>query len=89
MTVIPLFENSHIEIDGGLVLSATITDANGIRPDLTNIGRYHYYVDVVEADGGRIGMWSGQSYDEAVREANTLSKDFGPVRNRVVGGAHD
>lgn len=88
MTVVPIFRNSHIEIDGGIVSAATITDAKGTRADLTSVGCYHYFVDVIEADGGRIGMWSGPSHQEAIRQARILSKDFGPVRDLVTGGAH-
>lgn len=86
MTVIAFQQSSYVEIDGGVVTSATITDANGTRPDHSEIGKYRFFVDVVEADGGRIGMWAGNSHADAVREANVLSTHFGSVRDRTIGG---
>lgn len=72
------FPQSHgVEINSGTVQSATITDAHGTRPDLTDVGKFKYFVDVIEPDGGRIGMWCGASYDEAKRQAEFLAKDFG------------
>lgn len=66
-----------VEITCGTVQSATVTDENGTRPDLTDVGRFFYYVEVIEADGGRIGMWHGTNHGEAIQQANILAKDFG------------
>ncbi len=76
----------HVEIYGGLVTSSTVAGADGIRSLPAEIGSRMFFVDVVEPDGGRIGMWSGKSYDQARREAAGLSEHFGRVRD-LVGGA--
>jgi hypothetical protein len=76
-----------VEINACTVQSATVTDATGTRPILTDVGRHLYFVDVIEPDGGRISMWDGDSHAEAVRQANLLALDFGgKVRDRT-GGA--
>lgn len=66
-----------VEISSGTVQSATITDEHGTRPDLTDVGKFFYYVDVVEADGSRISMWHGTDHERALEEAAILAKDFG------------
>ncbi len=76
-----------VEINGCTVQSATITDANGTRPVLTDVGRFFYFVDVIERDGGRIGMWHGTDHAEAVRQANILAIDFGGKVHDRTGGA--
>lgn len=77
-----------VEIVGGTVQSATVTDANGTRPVPADVGRFFYYVDVLERDGSRIGMWHGTDHAEAVRQANLLALDFGgKVRDRTGGAA--
>lgn len=67
---------STIEIHGGIVSGCTIADAKGTRPVLVPVHR-RFFVDVVEADGSRIGMWDGTSYDEAIIAAYELGCDFG------------
>lgn len=86
MTIIQFPNSSRVEIYGGVVQHETVTDDKGTRPVLTNVGSSRFFVEVVEKDGGRIGMWDGPSYDEAIRQATILSMDFGPVRDLVVGG---
>lgn len=66
-----------VEIFGGTVQSATVTDEHGTRAVLTDVGKVKYFVDVIEADGTRIGMWDGTDHVEAVRQANMLALDFG------------
>lgn len=77
MTVIPFPELVRVEIVGGTVWSATMTDRHGTRPLQTEVGQTRYFVDVVEPDGGRMGMWDGKEHAEAVRQANLLAVDFG------------
>lgn len=77
----------RVEIHYAMVQSCTITDDKGTRPLLTDIGAQLFFVDVIEKDGARISMWDGRSYDDAIREAHILSKDFGPVFDLVIGGA--
>ena len=89
MSAEPTFRPHAIILDGGILKSCTIIDANGPRPDYTGIGNYHFSVDLVEEDGGRIGLWSGFDYTTAIREAEGARIDFGitePVRDLVVGG---
>lgn len=86
MTVIPFPQLSHVQIDGGVVTLATITGEHGTRPNYTSVGKYRFFVDVVEPDGGRLSIWDGPSHADAVREASELSRDFGPVRDRTNGG---
>ena len=83
------FHPSHIEIFGGIVRSIAVTDANGTRPSYKGIGDYHFFVDVVEHDGGRVSLWSGVHYEDAIRQAEAARKDFGldhPVRDTVARG---
>jgi len=82
------FHPSHIEIFGGIVRDVTITDANGSRSSYEGIGGYHFFVDVVKHDGGRMSLWSGLDYEDAIRQAEAARKDFGldhPVRDSVAG----
>nr|DAH62794.1 MAG TPA: hypothetical protein [Caudoviricetes sp.] len=73
-------EYSHIEIVGGVVSSATITDANGTREEPGMVGKHRYFVDVVDKGGFRIGMWDGESHAEAREEADILRHDFKVVQ---------
>ncbi len=84
MALLPFRNFAGVEISAGIVQSETVTGATGTRPILTNVGRRLYFVDVIEPDGGRIGMWEGDSHAEAVRQANLLAIDFGgKVRDRT------
>ncbi|MDO6966994.1 hypothetical protein [Rhizobium alvei] len=65
---------SHIEIEGGTV----IADGNCSLP--TFIGQYRYYVSVIEGDGGRICMWDGDDYADALMEADELKTSFSARR---------
>lgn len=67
---------SHIVVDGGLVKQTIITDHTGTRTVPYQAGEYSYFVDVIDADGCRIGMWSGPSHAQALREAEALKLDF-------------
>lgn len=87
MNVFAFPEFTGVEINGGTVQTATVTDEHGTRTVLTDVGKVKYFVDVIEADGTRIGMWDGTDHSEAVRQANLLALDFGgKVRDRT-GGA--
>lgn len=82
--VIPFPRAVIVEIDGGVVRSSTITDANGTRSIPDDIGKFRYFVDVIETDGGRISMWDGTDHAEAIKQANLLALDFGgKVRDRT------
>ncbi len=73
-------EYSHIEIIGGVVSSATITDHSGTRDEPALVGKHRYFVDVVGKDGHRTGMWDGESHNEAREEADILRRDFKVVQ---------
>lgn len=87
MTIIQFPASSRVEIDGGIIQSETVSDHNGTRQVFENVGSCRYFVDVVEADGTRIGMWDGEFHEDAVREAKYLSRDFGPIRDLSGRGA--
>ncbi|WP_028034124.1 hypothetical protein [Chelativorans sp. J32] len=77
----PLFHGTHIEITSGTIQSATVTDENGTREDLTRIGEHRFFVEVVEADGKRVSLWDGASHAAAIAQARILSPDFGTVHD--------
>lgn len=82
------FHPSHIEIHGGVVREVTIHDVNGTRPSYQGIGDFHFFVDVVEHDGGRLGLWSGLDYEDAIRQAEAARIDFEidqPVHDTIAG----
>lgn len=71
---------SHIEIIGGVVSTATITDSNGTRYAPELVGKHRYFVDVVGKGGTRTGMWDGESHETARQEADILRRDFKVVQ---------
>ena len=84
------FQPHFIQIDAGTIKSAELTDAAGTRPDYSSIGDFVFFIDLVEHDGGRLGLWSGRSYEQAIREAESARADFGiaeAVHDLVAGGA--
>lgn len=85
--VTPLFGRGHVEIFGGVLSAVTVTDAKGTRTDTSQAGEYRFFVDLIEPDGGRMGMWDGPSYEDAIREAEILTRESAMhVVDRVVGG---
>lgn len=68
---------SHVEIDSGVVRSVTVTDHTGKRVVHYLAGKLTYFVDLIDAEGGRLGLWSGTSYARAVAEAESSQKEFG------------
>jgi hypothetical protein len=77
-----MMENvSHIEIDGGTISGPTVIEtATGKRTLPTLIGSYRYFVSVIEGDGGRICMWDGADYVDALNEAAVLKASFNAGR---------
>jgi hypothetical protein len=50
-------------------------------------GSHRFYVSLIEADGTSFGMWDGPSYDDAIREAESLARESAVhVVDRVGGG---
>lgn len=65
-----------VEITSGTISSAFVEDAAGRRPVPGDVGKFHYFVTVIEPDGTRICMWSGEDYGDARAEAIELGADF-------------
>lgn len=66
--IIQFPRKARIEIRGGTVLQSEHE---------ADVGRWRFFVDVVEADGGRIGMWDGESHTAAMDAARELARDWG------------
>lgn len=85
-SVIPIFKRGHVEIHGGVVSSANITDQNGTRPDVSNVGQYRFFVDLIEPYGGRLGIWDGPFYEDAIREGESAGRENAvPIHDLVMG----
>lgn len=86
--IIELFidRGPRVIIDGGLVSETIVQSERGTERIVHQPAEYRYFVDVVEADGGKIGMWDGLSYAEAMTEARACSADWGnaPIVNRCL-----
>lgn len=76
MTIASIRTSATVEITSGTITSAFVEDAQGRREAPEDIGKFQYFVTVVEPDGGRIGMWSGEEYAQARAEAVELVADF-------------
>jgi len=87
MNVITFPKAPSVEIYSGTVAASFITGANGTRPDPESVGKFKFFVDVVEANGCRISMWDGERHDDAVRVAEGLASDFGARIIDTSGGA--
>ena len=59
----------HVELTHGTILAEERHDALGYHPVLDHVGETWFFVDAIEADGGRIPLWSGPSYERAILEA--------------------
>ncbi|MCM5689521.1 hypothetical protein CN140_02650 [Sinorhizobium meliloti] len=85
--VIQFPEFVGVEIFCAVVTSATIIGADGARPSLRDVGKRIYYVDVIEAGGGRICMWSGPDIIQARQEAEECRGEFGGRIRDLTGDA--
>ncbi|UTY50443.1 hypothetical protein [Sinorhizobium fredii] len=77
-----------VEIFGGVISSPTaILSAGGRRLDFASIGSWRFFVDAVDQEGVRISMWDGASYEDAIKNAEELSREgFGAVVDNVLTG---
>lgn len=78
---------SHIELSAGTVTHACVLDAHGKRALPSEVGQFRFYIDVVEYDGGRLGLDRCETYDHAICEAEQARHDWqlsSPVRDLVV-----
>lgn len=80
---------SHIELTSGVSSGPSRSECAGIvQLDFQNIGRRMFFIDAVEADGGRIGMHDCFSYEEAIIAAEEIAREEGiHVVDLVMGGA--
>ncbi|PDT82916.1 hypothetical protein [Sinorhizobium sp. BJ1] len=78
----------HVEIFGGVISSPTaILSASGRRLDFASIGSWRFFVDAIDQEGCRISMWDGASYENAIKNAEELSREgFGAVVDNVLTG---
>jgi hypothetical protein len=82
------FRPHAIEIDGGILHERYRLDDSGRHADHVG-GDYRFFVDLIEEDGGRVGLRSGVHYSMAIREAGAARIEFEisePVRD-LIGGA--
>lgn len=87
MTVIPFPRPCLVEVTSGTVQSATITDQDGTHPLSALVGKRQFFVDVIDKDGARIGMWDGENHADAILTARELAADFsGKVIDRAMAG---
>jgi len=81
-------DHRFIEIDGGVIRSATKTMKVGTVSLPYEAGTFRFFVTLIDEDGGELGLWHGASYDDAVREAEQARLDFditAEVLDRVAG----
>lgn len=81
---------SHVQIDYGQAIACHMETAQGRIECPEEAGVFRFFVTVFEAPGQQIGMWDGDSYDEAIRVAEKLRDEWGfaaPVVDMVAGGA--
>lgn len=87
--VIELFidRGDRVIIDGGFISETVAQSERGTERIVHQPAEYRYFVDVIEGDGGTIGMWCGASYAEAMAAARAASADWGnaPVIDRARG----
>ena len=85
----PSFRPHAIELNGGTVRSSTVKGVGGTRHQFHEVGQFRFFVDMVEEDGGRLGLWDGTNYEAAIREAEAARRDFDietAVRDMIGGG---
>jgi len=78
----------HIEISTGILSGPSRSECAGVvQLEFRNIGRRIFFVDAVEADGGKIGLHDSFSYSDAIVAAEEVGHfDNIPVHDLVVGG---
>jgi hypothetical protein len=77
-----------IEITSGVLSQpARIYCGNTVGLDLSDIGKRLFFVEAVEADGGRIGLHDGASYVAALAAAKEVASEEGiPIHDETMGG---
>ncbi|MFQ3894572.1 hypothetical protein [Sphingobium sp. R-7] len=68
---------SHVEICNGVQTGpAKYTSASGTRLDVKDWGFMGFWVDVVDTEGGRLTIWDGRSYEQAILEAEEAAQEW-------------
>lgn len=79
-----------IEIDGGVISAPPrLIGADGVRYLDHEVGTFRFFVELVEIDGGRIGVWDGLDYEDAIRNAEEARREWEidePVHDLIAGG---
>ena len=74
----------HIEISSGIVKMSERHSHEGKRLLLNEIGERMFFVDAFEGECAAT-LWSGKSYEQAMIEAEDMSREgWGPVVDRVL-----
>ena len=84
----PNFTPAFIVIDAGTVTASYVDGAEGRRAVPEDIGKFRFYVTLLP-DGTRTGLWSGEDYEDAMRQAEEARRAFQidePVHDNVAGG---
>jgi len=80
----PAFRPHYIEFDGGVRKHSTTITAAGRHDLVVAGGVMHFFVDLIEEDGGRVGLWDGSDLGEGIRQAQRARIEFG-----IVAPVHD
>lgn len=88
MNILTFPTPARIELSGGVVKSSSIIGATGVRQLPDEIGRFMYFIEYIEPDGGCFGLWSGLDYAEALAEAKAAAIDFGCRLDDHIAGGH-
>ena len=81
----PQLRPRRVEITNGIVTRTTTHDQAGVRVLEYIGGKQRFFVDLVEPDGGRLGLWDGLSYPDAIRSGLESARDFGVPCDDLVG----
>jgi hypothetical protein len=79
---------ARIEITSGVLSSPARVECGGlVSLDFSNVGQLLYFVEIVEADGSRIGLYDGPFYAAALAEACRFARGEGIPVHDLAGGA--
>lgn len=81
-------EWSHVELTAGTITSCTVETMDGVRAVPAAVGKFAFFIDLIDLEGGRLAIDSCGLYDEAIELAEEARIDFDvapPVRDLVLG----
>jgi hypothetical protein len=70
------------------VTSASEEASEVVRDLIEQVGQFRFFVEVVDVEGGRLGIDSCTDYEAALRRAELARQDFfidHPVRDNIAG----